>query len=159
MKKQLTQVEQFMTVMGQEVKDKVEMPTPAIAELRVRLLEEEVKELREAIAAGDLLEVLDAFTDIRYVLEGAILAFGMQDIAEEAFDRVHDSNMLKVCKDMDTAVRTVQKYSNSVPAVNTFITREGDYYVVKRTEDNKVLKSVDWQQQDLKSLLDSALNK
>lgn len=157
MKKQLTQVEEFMTVMGQEVKDKVEMPTPAIAELRVRLLEEEVKELREAIAAGDLLEVLDAFTDIRYVLEGAILAFGMQDVAEEAFDRVHNSNMLKVCKDSDVADATVAKYTaQNIP---TYVEHVGKYYVVKRLEDNKVLKSVDWQQQDLKSLLDSAINK
>lgn len=151
MQKQIEQVKEFMTVMGQEVKTEIEMPTDSIAQLRVRLLREEVEELQEAIDKGDMVGVLDAFTDIRYVLEGAILAFGMQNIVEEAFDRVHASNMLKVCANEQVARDTVNKYNKE--GIDVVVSAVGDYFVVKRKSDNKVLKSVEWVEQDLASLL------
>ena len=44
--------------------------------LRVRLLREEIDELNDGIIARDRVEVLDALTDIQYVLDGAVLALG-----------------------------------------------------------------------------------
>ena len=41
------------------------------------MLQEEVQELADAIAADDLVEVADALGDIQYVLSGAVLEFGM----------------------------------------------------------------------------------
>lgn len=159
MQKQLAQVKEFMTVFGQEVKGKVELPSREIMKLRVKLLAEEVKELEEACANDDLVEILDAFTDIRYVLEGAVLAFGMQGIAEEAFDAVHDSNMTKACNTMVLATQTKESYGKL--GVETYIEQSatkgmqgGNLFLVKRKEDGKVLKSIHWKQQDLKSILD-----
>ena len=83
--------------------------------------------------------------------KGAILAFGMQDIVEEAFERVHASNMLKVCRTEDVARDTVAKYINE--GVDVYVEEVGGYYVVKRKSDKKVLKSTEWVQQDLASLL------
>lgn len=96
MQKQLNQVKLFMTTFGQQVRSKPELPSKAEMELRIKLLREEVDELEEAFKKGDLVEVADAYTDIRYILEGGVLQCGMADIAEELFDEVQRSNMSKL---------------------------------------------------------------
>lgn len=77
--------------------------TPAIpharAEMRQDILEEEVAELRAAIAAGDLVEVLDALCDIQYVLDGTFLEFGLHSLKPAAMAEVHASNMSKLGAD------------------------------------------------------------
>lgn len=50
--------------------------------LRAQLIQEEIGELAHAYAAGDLVEALDALTDIEYVVEGAWLACGLMDIRD-----------------------------------------------------------------------------
>ena len=67
-----------------------------LIELRIKLLEEEVKEYAEAARAGDLVEVLDALADIGYILAGTIINRGMQHIYDDAFNEVHRSNMAKL---------------------------------------------------------------
>ena len=49
------------------------IPSKERCELRINLIEEELKELKEAIQENDLVEVIDAFCDLQYVLSGAIL--------------------------------------------------------------------------------------
>lgn len=151
MERQINQVIDFMNLFGQEVKQKIDWPTPAIAELRVSLLEEEVKELREAIEQQDLVGVLDALTDIRYVLDGAIAAFGMQEIAPVAFNEVHESNMTKACATHKEALATQKKYNDE--GIMTLIHEKDGIFLVKRLSDGKVLKSINWQEQDLPGLL------
>jgi len=68
-------------------------------ELRLSLLEEEIKELREAVEAGDMVEVLDALCDIQYVLDGAFLEFGLHPVKYRAFAEVQASNMSKLGED------------------------------------------------------------
>jgi predicted HAD superfamily Cof-like phosphohydrolase len=45
-------------------------PKPEIVDYRVKFLKEELKELEDAIAANDLVEVLDALADLVYVACG-----------------------------------------------------------------------------------------
>ena len=47
-----------------------------LIELRIKLLEEEVREYAEAARSGDLVEVLDALADIGYILAGTIINHG-----------------------------------------------------------------------------------
>ena len=68
-------------------------------ELRLSLLEEEIKELREAVEAGDMVEVLDALCDIQYVLDGAFLEVGLHQVKYRAFAEVQASNMSKLGED------------------------------------------------------------
>lgn len=68
-------------------------------DLRLKLLEEEIKELREALEEGDEVEALDALTDIQYILDGTYLTLGFWAVKREAFKEVHKSNMSK--KDED----------------------------------------------------------
>jgi predicted HAD superfamily Cof-like phosphohydrolase len=71
----------------------------ARAGMRLAILEEEVAELRQAVEAGDLVEVLDALCDIQYVLDGTFLEFGMHRIKAAAMAEVHASNMSKLGAD------------------------------------------------------------
>ena len=84
----------FMKTFGQEVKDKPSLSTKKINNLRVSLIEEEFKELKDAIKNNDLLEVADALTDILYVTYGAGHAFGIN--LDECFNEVQNSNMSKL---------------------------------------------------------------
>lgn len=69
------------------------------AQMRLAILEEEVAELRAAVEAGDLVEVLDALCDIQYVLDGTFLEFGMHGVKAPGMSEVHASNMSKLGAD------------------------------------------------------------
>ena len=87
-------VRRFMKTFGQEVKNKADFPSEKIVNLRYKLIEEELEELREAIDKKDLKEVADALTDILYVTYGAGHAFGIN--LDKCFAEVQNSNMSKL---------------------------------------------------------------
>ena len=87
-------VKTFMKTFGQEVKEKSEFPNEKVINLRIKLIEEELQELKEAIANKDIVEVADAFTDILVVTYGGGLAFGID--LDKCFEEVHSSNMSKL---------------------------------------------------------------
>ena len=86
-----------MTTFGQEVKKKPSLSTDKINNLRIKLIEEELNELKEAISKKDLKEVADALTDILYVAYGAGHAFGIN--LDACFEEVQKSNMSKLGND------------------------------------------------------------
>jgi predicted HAD superfamily Cof-like phosphohydrolase len=69
---------------------------PAVLELRLKLLQEELDEYRQAAEAGNLVAIADALTDILYVLFGTFVSHGLQDLATELFVEVQRSNMSKL---------------------------------------------------------------
>ena len=87
----------FMITFGQEVKKKPSLSTDKINNLRIKLIEEELNELKEAISKKDLKEVADALTDILYVTYGAGHAFGIN--LDACFEEVQKSNMSKLGDD------------------------------------------------------------
>jgi len=95
----LDRVKIFHDTYGLPVKHEPDIGHEKINDLRINLLEEEVQELKEALENNDIVEVLDALTDIQYVLDGAYLSFGLQGLKEEAFAEVHRSNMSKLDDD------------------------------------------------------------
>lgn len=95
----LEQVQEFHETYGLPVHDEVNLSCAQTKELRINLLQEELNELKEALANDDAVETLDALIDLQYVLDGAFLSFGMQAMKEIAFDEVHRSNMSKLGAD------------------------------------------------------------
>ena len=87
----------FMSTFGQEIKKKPSLSTDKINNLRINLIEEELKEFKEAILKKDLKEVADALTDILYVTYGAGHAFGIN--LDDCFNEVQKSNMSKLGDD------------------------------------------------------------
>jgi len=78
-----------------------ERPTAEIpageAELRQALLDEEVDELRAAVAAGDVVGIADALADIVYIVSGTAHAYGID--LDAVTTEVHRSNMTKLGRD------------------------------------------------------------
>ena len=87
----------FMKTFGQEIKNKPSFSTKKINQLRISLIQEELDELKEAVANNDLLEVADALTDLLYVTYGAGHAFGID--LDKCFNEVQNSNMSKLGED------------------------------------------------------------
>ncbi|MEM9668566.1 MAG: nucleoside triphosphate pyrophosphohydrolase family protein [Pseudomonadota bacterium] len=83
---------------GVPVETKPVLPQSRVA-MRLAILEEEVRELREAVEANDMTEVLDALCDIQFVLDGTFLEFGLHQVKDVAFQEVYRSNMSKLGED------------------------------------------------------------
>jgi len=67
--------------------------------IRLQLIQEELTELAEAIEANNIVGALDALGDIDYVVSGAYLTLGLQDLRLPAVTEIHRSNMTKLGED------------------------------------------------------------
>lgn len=101
----LEAVKKFHETYGLPVKETPDISDERTNDLRINLLQEELDELSEALKAGDMVEVLDALTDLQYVLDGAYLSFGLHQLKEPAFNEVQRSNMSKLGEDGKPIVR------------------------------------------------------
>ncbi|MGB5981790.1 MAG: nucleoside triphosphate pyrophosphohydrolase family protein [Nonlabens sp.] len=100
MKKQINAVAQFHSAFKLNAQSQ---PTVDIPEdrkkLRFELMREENEEYLEAAMNNDKVEVADALGDMLYILCGTIIEHGMQDIIEDVFDEIQNSNMSKLGAD------------------------------------------------------------
>jgi NTP pyrophosphatase (non-canonical NTP hydrolase) len=77
---------------------------PKMDLVRVHLIAEELGELALGIANKDIQLIADALGDLKYVVDGAAVTYGIP--LEEVFDEIHRSNMTKaVRKPGDTRLR------------------------------------------------------
>lgn len=151
--KSLTSVAQFHKTFQHPVLETPQIPSEARCKLRVSLISEELKELEEAIADKNLIEIADALCDIQYVLSGAILEFGLKDKFSDLFDEVQRSNMSKACKTVEEAQATMKHYLEKDGTQSYYKEADG-LYLVFRKEDDKTLKSINYSPADLKSILE-----
>ena len=122
----IRKVQQFHEAFGVAVADApIGAVSAELRALRVKLLEEELEEYKLSSAAGDIVAVADALTDLAYVLFGTYVTHGLQDSADALFDEVHRSNMSKLDQDGRPIYR----------------------------EDGKVLKSAQFSEPDLGAIL------
>ena len=138
----IEKVKEFMEMSKQVINIKPCLVNRELAEFRFKLIREENSELLQAVEEEDLTEVLDALVDLQYVLYGAVLTFGMQDVWEKAFEEVHINNMTKACKTEEEADATIEFYLKQ--GISVFVEKVNDLYVIYRTSDKKVMKSIDY---------------
>ncbi len=148
----LNQVAEFHRTFNAPILDTPQIPSEERARLRVKLLQEELDELKEAIANNDLVEVADALCDLQYVLSGAVLEFGLGEKFVELFNEVQRSNMSKACSTEDEAQQTIEHYRKKNQ--DAYAVKSGDKINVHRKSDDKVLKSVNYSPADLKSIIE-----
>ncbi len=148
----LNDVAKFHETFELPILDEPTIPSVERCALRINLLQEELDELKDAIADNDLVEVADALCDIQYVLAGAILEFGLADKFKSLFDEVQRSNMSKTCKSMEVAERTQAHYKKEKDT-DSEIVKRGDEYLVYRVGDRKVLKSVEYSPADIVGMI------
>ena len=111
---------------------------------------EELEEYREACENGDIVEVLDAICDLAYVAVGnSTMLHGLKDKIWPAYQEVQASNMSKTCATEEEAVATVAQRSKELSVACHFEQVE-DRFIVYRSSDRKVMKSINYFRPDLR---------
>jgi|WetSurMetagenome_2_1015567.scaffolds.fasta_scaffold70745_3 predicted HAD superfamily Cof-like phosphohydrolase len=153
----LEKVAEFNKAFDIPIRDKPDILAVQELNLIVSLMHEEIQELMEANCELPFeeakVEVLDALVDLQYFVSQAILRFGMQDVFEEAFARVHKSNMDKTMPPEDLN-KTIEHYLLKNIGVEA-CTSNGKFYVkaISGPKAGKVLKPYNWQPPILNDLV------
>jgi len=146
----VSEVETFNATMG-----KPNNETPIIPEEKewmfvYNFILEELEEYKAACEAGDIVEVLDALCDIAYVSIGnGAMLHGLKDKLWSAYQEVQASNMSKACRNEEEAQATVERRSTEQNEPCHY-EKVGDYYIVYRSRDKKVMKNINYFRPDLK---------
>ena len=112
-------------------------------------IQEELAEYKEACERGDIVEILDALCDITYVsLGNGTMLHGLKGKIWKAYQEVQASNMSKSCEDAFVAKDTI-KIRSEEQGEPWHSEKVGDRYVVYRTRDRKVMKSINYFKPDL----------
>jgi predicted HAD superfamily Cof-like phosphohydrolase len=143
-------VKEFHETFGMAIENEFSAPLledTKLVSLRLGLIDEEVAELKEAIKNKDRKEVVDALSDILYVVYGAGVSFGID--LDKAFDLVHKSNMSKVCETEEIAKETVEWYKKDGRYDSPAYKKSGDKFMVYNESTGKTLKSIHYKAVDL----------
>ena len=144
------EVEEFNEVMGKGYQNRT-TPTinPKDAQFVIDFIQEELDELKVAVKEKNIIEIFDALLDITYVgLGNGALVFGLKDKMLDGYAEVQASNMSKICNTIAEAEETVKLRSEQQGEPCHYEESNGKY-VVYRTSDNKVMKSINYFRPDL----------
>ena len=112
---------------------------------------EELEEYREACENGDIVEVLDALCDIAYVsLGNGTMLHGLKNQIWPAYQEVQASNMSKACNTEEEAIQSVSQRSKEQGEACHFEKITEGRYIVYRSRDMKVMKSINYFRPNLK---------
>jgi len=145
----ISEVEEFNALMG-----KPNMYSPNIPEEKewmfvYNFILEELEEYKHACETGDIVEVLDALCDITYVsLGNGAMLHGLKDKIWPAYQEVQASNLSKACSSEEDAQETVRVRSKEQKTPCHY-EKVGEYYIVYRTYDRKVMKNINYFRPDL----------
>jgi hypothetical protein len=149
----VSEVEEFNATMGKPNNYTPNIPDEKEWMFVYNFVLEELEEYKEACQQGDIVGVLDALCDITYVsLGNGAMLHGLKDKVQEAYAEVQASNMSKVCKTEEEANLTV-RVREQEQGTQCHYEKQGDYWVVYRTHDRKVMKSVNYFKPNLKQFL------
>ena len=147
----IDEVQEFNEVMGKCWQNRT-TPTinPEDAKFVIDFIQEELDELKEAVETKNIVEIFDALLDITYVgLGNGALVFGLKDKIIKGYNEVQASNLSKICNTLEEAEETVKVRSEQQGEPCHF-EPVGDKYVVYRSSDNKVMKSINYFRPNLK---------
>lgn len=147
----ISEVQHFNEVMGKSWQNR-EKPTinKEDAQFVIDFISEELDELKEAVEKNDIVGILDAILDITYVgLGNGSLVFGIKDKIQPGYAEVQASNLSKICKTIEEAEETVRVRSEQ-QGEPCHYEKIGEEYVVYRSSDMKVMKSISYFPPNLK---------
>ncbi len=149
----VSEVEEFNHTFGKPNNYVPTMPTEKEWKFVYDFIMEELEEYREACEKGDIVGVLDALCDITYVsLGNGVMLHGLKDKVEDAYAEVQASNMSKSCATEEEAIETA-KVRSEEKGHDCHYEKVGDRWVVYRSSDNKVMKSVNYFSPNLNKIL------
>ena len=147
-------VEEFHKTFNAPVLETPQIPSKERCDLRINLMQEELNEIKEAIENNDFVEISDGLCDLMYVLAGSILEFGLKDKFNELFNEVQRSNMSKACVSQQEALATLSHYKQKDGTEGRYEEVNGKY-IVYRSADNKVLKSIGYSPVSLEDIINA----
>ena len=149
----VSEVETFNATMGKPNTYTPNIPERKEWEFVYNFILEELEEYKEACETGNIVEVLDALCDITYVsLGNGCMLHGLKDKFMDAYAEVQASNMSKACKTEQEAKQTAESEAKRI-GEETYYEQVGEYWVVYRKSDKKVLKSINYFRPNLKKFL------
>ncbi len=90
-------VDDFIVTLEQDKCVKPEVPQGDLLNLRLKLIEEEWNEIKEAVENDQIDGLIDGCLDLIYVTAGFILAAGVPaDDAQRLWEMIHKANMEKI---------------------------------------------------------------
>jgi predicted HAD superfamily Cof-like phosphohydrolase len=119
-------------------------------EQKIKLIDDDVTELRSAIDNNVYDDICDALINILYSTYYAGAAFGFN--LDDGFNEVHNSNMSKLCTSEEEAMETVVFYKKrklDVYPNPMFKKIATDKWMVYEESTGKVLKSINWHEPEL----------
>jgi predicted HAD superfamily Cof-like phosphohydrolase len=150
----VSEVETFNATMGKPNNYTPNIPDEKEWMFVYNFILEELEEYKHACETGNVVEVLDALCDITYVsLGNGAMLHGLKDKIQEAYAEVQASNMSKACKTEEEANMTV-RVREQEQGEKCHYEKQGDYWVVYRSRDRKVMKSINYFKPNLKQFLD-----
>ena len=145
----VSEVEEFNATMGKPNNYTPNIPDEKEWMFVYNFILEELEEYKHACETGNIVEVLDVLCDITYVsLGNGAMLHGLKDQILPAYAEVQASNMSKSCATEEEARKTVEIRSAEQEEPCHY-EEKGDYYVVYRTRDRKVMKSINYFKPDL----------
>lgn len=149
----VSEVEEFNATMGKPNNYTPNIPDEKEWMFVYNFILEELEEYKEACQKGDIVGVLDALCDITYVsLGNGTMLHGLKDKIQDAYVEVQASNMSKACKTEEEANLTV-RVREQEQGTTCHYEKQGDYWVVYRSSDRKVMKSINYFKPNLKQFL------
>ena len=146
----VSEVEEFNTIMGKPNNYNPVIPDEKEWMFVYNFILEELEEYKHACETGDIVEVLDALCDITYVsLGNGAMLHGLKNKVWPAYQEVQASNLSKACSSEEEAQDTVRVRSEEQKA-ECHYEKVGEYYIVYRTHDRKVMKNINYFRPDLK---------
>jgi len=150
----VSEVETFNATMGKPNNYEPTIPDRKEWEFVYNFILEELEEYKHACETGNIVEVLDALCDITYVsLGNGAMLHGLKEKVLPAYAEVQASNMSKACKDEAEAKETVKVRSEEQGELCHY-EKVGDYWIVYRTRDRKVMKNINYFRPNLKQFFD-----
>ncbi len=146
----VSEVEEFNATMGKPNNYEPVIPEENEWMFVYNFILEELEEYKHACETGDIVEVLDALCDIAYVSIGnGAMLHGLKDKLWEAYQEVQASNMSKACVNEEEAQATVELRSKEQGEACHY-EKVGDYFIVYRSRDFKVMKNINYFRPNLK---------
>jgi hypothetical protein len=145
----VSEVEEFNAVMGKPNSYTPNIPDKNEWMFVYNFILEELEEYKHACETGNIVEVLDALCDITYVsLGNGAMLHGLKDKVWPAYQEVQASNLSKACISEEEAQETIRVRSQEQKTACHY-EKIGEYYIVYRSSDRKVMKNVNYFRPDL----------
>ena len=146
----VSEVEEFNSLMNKPNNYEPVIPAKHEWDFVYNFILEELEEYKHACETENIVEVLDALCDIAYVSIGnGAMLHGLKDKIWPAYMEVQASNLSKACLTQEEAQQTV-KIRSQEQGEGCHYEQVADKYIVYRTRDRKVMKSVNYFKPDLK---------